>query len=139
MSDISIIISKDPVLRDLQADWLNAQRQKPTDCKIIAGEETRETFDCHATIICAASPLIKRMLGADMTEGINREITFGTIQAEIMRLILDYAYNGTVSIETAYIQKTVQACDYLEILKLRDKILEQVRIFCVLKSIGLKI
>ena len=99
------------------------QNSKFTDCQIIVGDDT---IECHANIISACSPVIERMLESKWKEGVERKVKFKTIDPGVMRIVIGYCYTGNVAIDKADLRSVVEACDYLEILKLRDTILEKV-------------
>ena len=119
----SITVNRDSASKE-QLSVNNEHSNKP-DFKIFVGK-TKETFQCHSCIISNFSPVMKRMLETDMAEGIHKTMTFDTIEPKVMKMIISYVYSGTVTIEQSYLKELVKTCDYLEILELRDGILEQV-------------
>ena len=63
------------------------------------------------------------MARAPMKEGINNEATLDNIESNIMTLIIDFMYEGTITVKKADIQDLLEACDYLNIPELKDRLL----------------
>ena len=121
MMNNNITINRDSTYSSRLAEKLPCfrEQQKYTDWKILVGEET---IECHANIISAFSPVCERMMATAMTEGINREVAFKTINPDTMKLIINYMYTGEVTLEQSDVVEMLKVCDYLEILELRDRI-----------------
>ena len=93
------------------------------DFKIHAGGKS---FDCHRNVIAAFSSVLGDMARAPMKEGINREATLDTIEPNIMTLIMDFMYKEAIIFKKTEIQGLLTACDYLNISKLKDRLLPYV-------------
>ena len=99
--------------------------QRYVDCKILVGQDT---IECHAVIVSALSPVLDKMLGSAMSEGLKKEVTFDTdtVSVEVMKMIIEYMYTGTITMAKSLIMDIVKACDYLQVEELKIKCLQYI-------------
>ena len=81
---------------------------------------------CHRVVIAACSPVLYRMIMTAMKEGQSNEVDLDGVQAHIMERILQYMYSGEMSIKQNQLVNMVQACDYLQVLDLKEQCLQRV-------------
>ena len=79
-----------------------------------------EVIPCHKIIVAAQSPVLRRMMKTDMQERRENCVTLNNLSAPAIRKILEYLYTGNFSCPPSLLLDVVKACDYLEIITLRD-------------------
>ena len=82
-------------------------------------------FQCHKVIISACSPVLKAMMLSDMVEATRNQVTLDNIPPAVMELLLKYMYKGEVHISNEYLLAAIEACDYLELLELKARCVNQ--------------
>ena len=123
-TDNSIILMKDWFSDHLSQQLNNFRHSQDfVDFKIHAGGKS---FDCHRNVIAAFSSVLGDMARAPMKEGINCEATLDSIESNIMTLIMDFMYKDAIIFKKTEIQGLLTACDYLNISKLKDRLLPYV-------------
>ena len=93
------------------------------DCKIFVGTET---LLCHSVIVSALSPVLEEMIESKIRDRSEKQITFEDIQPEVMRMITNYIYTGSVNIPQNLVLEVVQVCDELKIEDLKERCLYRV-------------
>ena len=101
------------------ADELQSLRQEEAlmDFKIHILEQT---IHCHRLVLCLHSPVLKAMILTEMKEGTSQEMRLDTIPYPVMITLVDYMYCGNVTFSNDHLIEVIQACDYLQLLELRD-------------------
>ena len=69
-------------------------------------------------MLALVSPVFRAMLRSEMSEAAKKEATFPIIPDNIMAMIIDYAYNGTISFSPDHLMDLVKAAHYLQMSKL---------------------
>ena len=82
-------------------------------------------FQCHKIIVSACSPVLKAMMTTEMVEATKQEVTLHNIPSGVMELLMEYMYKGETDIPTELLLPATQACDYLQLLELRERCLHQ--------------
>ena len=93
-----------------------------TDFKIQSGNKS---FDCHKAILSANSDVLRAMIKPYTAEASSAEVTMDNIPPPVVELLLNYMYTGEIRIPSDLLQSTVKACDYLELLELKEQCLNQ--------------
>ena len=93
-----------------------------TDFKILSGNNS---FDCHKAILSANSDVLKAMMKPHTAESSSAEVTIDHIPPPVVEILLNYMYTGEITIPSDLLQSTVKACDYLELLELKEQCLNQ--------------
>ena len=65
------------------------------------------------------------MMTTDMVESAKQQVTLDNIPSSVMELLIEYMYKGVINIPPELILSATQACDYLQLLELRDHCLRQ--------------
>ena len=89
-------------------------------------QSRNKVFKCHRVILASCSPVLKAMMMSGMAEDSKQEMKVDNISPSILLSLLDYMYTGHVNIPNEDLLATVEACDYLEILELKE--------YCLSKS-----
>src|SRR5215212_10277478 len=80
---------------------------KYSDIEILCGDEEK-LYGCRA-ILAARSEIFNSLLYNGMKESYEKQITFPEINSSEMKIILEYAYIGTVKEELLTKDNTVEA------------------------------
>ena len=75
---------------------------------------------CHKVVLAIHSPVLKAMLTTDMIEASKQAVRLDHINYNIMALIVEYMYCGTVSFHKDQLQDMVSACNYLQMTQLQE-------------------
>ena len=76
-------------------------------------------------IVSACSPVLKAMMLSEMVEMTKHQATLDNIPPAVMELLLEYMYRGEVHIPNEYLMPAIEACDYLELLELKARCVNQ--------------
>ena len=76
-------------------------------------------------IVSACSPVLKAMMLSEMVEATKHQATLDNIPPPVMELLLEYMYRGAVHIPNEYLLPAIVACDYLELLELKARCVNQ--------------
>ena len=98
------------------------QNEELTDFTIYSNEKS---FPCHRVILASCSPVLKAMMSSGMTEASNQEAKLDNIPPDVVKLLIDYMYIGETEVPNELLVFTAKACDYLELLELRDRCLKK--------------
>ena len=82
-------------------------------------------FQCHKVIVSACSPVLQAMMTTDMVEASKQQVTIHNIPSGVMELLMEYMYNGETNIPPELLLPATEACDYLQLLELRERCLCQ--------------
>ena len=82
-------------------------------------------FQCHKVIVSASSPVLKAMMMSKMVEATQQEVTLDNILPEVMELLIEYMYKGTIHIPNEHLFSALEACDYLQMLELEARCVNQ--------------
>ena len=74
----------------------------------------------------ACSPVLQAMITTDMVEASEQQVTLHNIQSGVMELLIEHMYKGETNIPPQLLLPTIEACDYLQLLELRECCLHQV-------------
>ena len=94
-----------------------------TDIDIVVGERT---FPCHRVTLAVNSPMLKRMLKSDMKEVHEGAINLHHLQSDIMEIVIDYIYYGTITFHDDKLMGLIYAADYLLMDELKRRCVAQV-------------
>ena len=76
-------------------------------------------------IVSASSPVLKAMMMSKMVETTQHEVTLDNIPPEVMELLMEYMYKGTIHIPNEYLLSALECCDYLQMLELEARCVNQ--------------
>ena len=82
-------------------------------------------FQCHRVIVSACSPVLQAMMTTEMVEVTKQQATLHNIPSGVMELLIEYMYKGKANIPLELLLPTIEACDYLQLLGLREDCLRQ--------------
>ena len=82
-------------------------------------------FQCHRVIVSACSPVLQAMMSTDMVEATKQQVTLHNIPSGVMELLMEYMYKGEANIPPELLLPATEACDYLQLLELRERCLRQ--------------
>ena len=82
-------------------------------------------FQCHRVIVSACSPVLQAMMSTDMVEATKQQVTLHSIPSAVMELLMEYMYKGEANIPPELLLPATEACDYLQLLELRERCLRQ--------------
>ena len=88
-----------------------------TDFRILSGNKS---FDSHKAILSANSDVLRAMMKSHTAEASQGEVTMDNVPPAVVELLLNYMYTGELRIPSDLLQATVKACDYLELLELKE-------------------
>ncbi|KAL3848473.1 hypothetical protein ACJMK2_019327 [Sinanodonta woodiana] len=77
-------------------------------------------FPCHMNVLAVSSPFFMAMFSSDMAESKQKKITLKEIDSLTMKLVLDYIYNGQVSLSEDTVQHLLSASNRFQLLSLRS-------------------
>ena len=76
-------------------------------------------------IVSACSPVLQAMMTTEMVETTKQEVTLHKIPSGVMELLMEYMYKGETNIPSELLLPVTEACDYLQLLELRERCLRQ--------------
>ncbi|KAG7457085.1 hypothetical protein MATL_G00242790 [Megalops atlanticus] len=79
-----------------------------------------EDFPCHRVVLAAASHYFRAMFCNDLREKHEDRILIQGVDAETMRVLLDYTYTSKVLITKHNVQKTLEAASLFQFLRMVD-------------------
>ena len=94
-----------------------------TDVNIIVGDRT---FPCHRVTLAVNSPMLKRMLKSDMKEVREGTINLEDKQPDIIEMVLDYIYYGTITFHDENLMGLIYTADFLLMGELKTRCVGQV-------------
>uniref|UniRef100_A0A1B6DZ98 BTB domain-containing protein n=1 Tax=Clastoptera arizonana TaxID=38151 RepID=A0A1B6DZ98_9HEMI len=77
-------------------------------------------FPAHRNTLSSFSPYFKAMFLSKLAESKQKVVTVRGVEVEMMRLLLDYAYTGSIVITRSNVQALLSAANLLEILPVID-------------------
>lgn len=77
-------------------------------------------FPCHKNVLAASSPYFLVMFSTSLAEGQQDCITLQDMEAKTLQLILEYIYNGQVSLTEDTVQNLLSAANLFQLIPLRD-------------------
>ena len=81
---------------------------------------------CHRLVLALHSPYMKTMLTSGMTEANRHELHLDHISMNVMKIILDYMYDGEFSFHQDQMMDIIAASDYLQMTELKEMCLAEV-------------
>ncbi|XP_056419107.1 kelch-like protein 6 isoform X1 [Hyla sarda] len=88
-----------------------------TDVMLCVGNSV---FSCHRVVLAAASNYFRAMFCNDLKEKYEEKIIIQGVEAETMRIILDYTYTSKVVITKQNVQKLLEAASLFQFLRMVD-------------------
>nr|XP_006821508.1 PREDICTED: ring canal kelch protein-like [Saccoglossus kowalevskii] len=79
-----------------------------------------ESYPCHRIVLASCSPYFHAMFTHDLTESRQNKIRINGVEAEAMRLIIEYAYTSELEITVDNVQAVMLASNMFQLLNLRD-------------------
>ncbi|KAG8544922.1 hypothetical protein GDO81_021625 [Engystomops pustulosus] len=106
------------------ANWilqsLNQDRENGLFTDITLRVDGRSFF-CHKVILSSKSSYFKAMFTNGLRESSDKVVDLHDISALVMGLVLDFMYDGMISIQEDNVEDILQASDLLHICSLRDE------------------
>ena len=90
-----------------------------TDFSLKSGNKV---VKCHSVVLAAGSPVLKAMLRTQMKEASQREMKLDIFSPQILDIVVEYLYTRNVRIEKDMLLELIEAADFLEMIKLRRKV-----------------
>eukprot|EP00927_Polykrikos_kofoidii_P010174 TRINITY_DN14304_c0_g1_i1.p1 TRINITY_DN14304_c0_g1~~TRINITY_DN14304_c0_g1_i1.p1 ORF type:complete len:326 (+),score=34.62 TRINITY_DN14304_c0_g1_i1:88-978(+) len=84
------------------------QKRLFTDCKIGCGDKV---LACHRSVLAESSPVLRRMLESEMSEGVERHIQIKEANPRIVEAVIEFVYTGNLEIENSDIPATIALAD----------------------------
>ncbi|XP_066532981.1 kelch-like protein 10 [Hoplias malabaricus] len=78
-------------------------------------------FKAHKLILCGCSPYFRALFRSDWNLLEKREYSIPGVSAEMMRMIIDYAYTHSVEINCEKVEELLKAADYLLVPGLKEE------------------
>ncbi|XP_075057805.1 kelch-like protein 6 [Mixophyes fleayi] len=88
-----------------------------TDVALCVGSSV---FLCHRVVLAAASNYFRAMFCSDLKEKYEEKIIIKGVDAETMKIILDYTYTSKVVITKQNVQKILEAAGLFQFLRMVD-------------------
>ena len=82
-------------------------------------------FQCHRVIVSACSPVLQAMISTEMVEATKQQANLHNIPSGVMELLMEYMYKGEANIPPELLLPATEACDYLQLVELRERCLRQ--------------
>ena len=98
---------------------LNFLRQAQKYCDITICCENVEV-QCHKIVLASFSPYFQAMFSVDLKESQQDKITIKGVEADMIKVLIDYAYTSSVQITKTNVQSLLSAANLLRILPVRD-------------------
>ena len=76
-------------------------------------------------VVSACSPVLQAMMTTEMVEATKQQVTLHNIPSVVMELLMEYMYKGETNIPPELLLPATEACDYLQLLELRERCLRQ--------------
>ena len=83
---------------------------------VIRGHHT--LYSVHSLVLAAVSPVFNAMVSTAMKEATSKEANFPIIPDDIMKMILEFAYQGTCTVTEKQLTDLTKAAHYLQITEL---------------------
>ena len=97
-------------LKKLDEDRLSNQ----IFCDFTIKTETQD-FPVHKCLLGVVSEFFKRMFETNMKEKFENSVVIETIEAEIMKVVIEFLYGNTDSIDSDNVYEVLKAADYLQV------------------------
>ena len=98
---------------------LNGLRQACQYCDITICCDDVEV-SCHKIVLASFSPYFQAMFSVDLKESQQDKITIKGVEADMIRVLVDYAYTSNVKITKSNVQSLLSAANLLRVLPVRD-------------------
>lgn len=79
-----------------------------------------ETFSAHRVILASQIPFFNAMFSQDYAEYSKKEIELKEIDATALEHLINFAYSGSIRIDTANCQSIMIGASFLQLNKVRD-------------------
>ncbi|KAA0719454.1 Kelch-like protein 6 [Triplophysa tibetana] len=79
-----------------------------------------QRFSCHRVVLAAASHYFRAMFCSDLREKHEESVNIKGLDADTMRILLEYTYTGKVTITKDNVQKTLEAASLFQFPRLVD-------------------
>jgi len=79
-----------------------------------------QLFTCHRALLASASEYFRCLFTTNLAEQNQSEIAINGVDANSMRLVLDYVYKGAVELNSDTVQNLLSAANLFQLRGLRD-------------------
>ncbi|XP_076811778.1 kelch repeat and BTB domain-containing protein 8-like [Clavelina lepadiformis] len=104
------------ITKDLDDDRTNEE----SFCDFTVKADDQE-FKVHKTVLGVLSPYFRKMFLSDMAEKRQNETNMDGINAEVMRVVIDYIYTGKFEADMDNIYDVVAAADYMQLALVQNR------------------
>lgn len=98
---------------------LNSQREKNEFCDVMLQIDNIK-FPAHKNVLAAFSPFFKTMFQSQYVESKQNIVNLKCIEAEMMNLLLNYAYTSSITITRTNCQSLLSAANLLQVIPVRN-------------------
>ena len=98
---------------------LNSLRNEGVLCDVTICVDSTE-FMCHRVVLASCSSYFKAMFSVDLRESHQDKVYMQDIEAETMKLLIDYVYTSNLLITAANVQSLSFAANLMEMRLVRD-------------------
>ncbi|XP_065223954.1 kelch-like protein diablo [Planococcus citri] len=98
---------------------LNSLRENADFCDVIL-QVDGEKFSAHKIVLASFSPYFKTMFQSKYVESKQNTVHLKSIESDMMKQLLDFAYTSTIKITKSNCQNLLSAANLLQVMKVRD-------------------
>lgn len=100
-------------------EGLNKHRKENTFTDVVIKVEEQQ-FPVHRCVLSSFSPYFRAMFTAEMSEAKQEVVELQGVEPEMIRLLIEFAYTGSITITKLNVQSLLSAANLLEVLQVRD-------------------
>ncbi|KAK2860791.1 hypothetical protein Q7C36_004957 [Tachysurus vachellii] len=112
LDDESVIFNDSSLSEQLQAELQGLRLDDCLTDVVLSVQD--EKFSCHRAVLAATSLYFRAMFCTDLRERYEQCVNIQGIDAEDMRMLLDYTYTSKVHISKDNVQKTLEAASLFQ-------------------------
>jgi hypothetical protein len=100
-------------------EGLDNLRQEGRFCDVKICVEDRE-FPCHRAVLTSYSAYFRAMFSSELMESKQDKVTLNGVEAQMISLLIDYAYTGEILLTKTNVQSLLAAASLLQVIPVQD-------------------
>lgn len=85
------------------------------DVELVAGSDSHKIIRAHRLVLSSGSPYFNKMFSDAFNESKQKIIKFHSINFDILKMLIDFLYTGSIEISAVNVQEVLAAADMIEI------------------------